>query len=336
MSKIAIKFVKGGSNFCAETEFDNLNVNDCLVVESDRGLELAYISSLEFNGECEECYKVIRLANDSDVKKMDNLKKNIPHVMDITNKLIEKYSLEMKLVDVNYTLDGSKVIISYICEDRVDFRELVKDLAYELKLRIELRQIGVRDQAKILGGIGLCGKECCCKQYLNDFDKVSVKMAKVQGLSLNPTKISGLCGRLMCCLAYENETYAEIATKMPKLNTKVKTKDGTGVVVYNNILKQLVSVKIDNNGDIKINDYELSEIEKIIVDNNSTQKTAKVEKTEKIDNVGKKEFIDKSQEDKVIEQSIDNKQQEKKFDGKKNFHKRKKKFNNGKKNTAKD
>jgi len=258
MAKIGIKFVKGGSVYNSDSNGVEVNLNDCVVVESVRGLELGYVCSNVDDG---EEVKFIRIATSDDLAKMEKLKKNIPNVLNITNKLIEKYNLDMKLVGATYTLDGSKVIISYICEDRVDFRELVKDLAYELKLRIELKQIGVRDQAKSLGGIGLCGKECCCKQYLNDFDKVSVKMAKVQGLSLNPTKISGLCGRLMCCLAYENENYVEMSSKMPKINSKVKTKDGVGSVVYNNLFKQLVSVKIDNNGDIKINEYELSEIE---------------------------------------------------------------------------
>ena len=280
MAKIGIKFVKGGSVYNAENKGIELKNNDCVVVESTRGVELAYVC--ESVKEAEEV-KLIRLATVDDLAKMEKLKKNIPNVISITNKLINKYNLEMKLVDVTYTLDGSKVIISYICEDRVDFRELVKDLAYELKLRIELKQIGVRDQAKTLGGIGLCGKECCCKQYLNDFDKVSVKMAKVQGLSLNPTKISGLCGRLMCCLAYENENYVEMSSKMPKLNSKVKTKDGVGTVVYNNLFKQLVSVKIDNNGDIKINEYELTDIEpyKEIIQEDKDQKTNQKKKYNK-------------------------------------------------------
>ena len=129
-----------------------------------------------------------------------------------------------------------------------------------LKQRIELRQIGIRDQAKIVGGIGSCGKEVCCRQFLNDFDKVSIKMAKTQGLSLNPTKISGVCGRLMCCLAYENEYYSEINKIMPKLNSRVKTKDGEGTVIYNNLLKQKVTVKFVNDKDTKINEYALSEI----------------------------------------------------------------------------
>jgi cell fate regulator YaaT (PSP1 superfamily) len=209
----------------------------------------------------DEIKEIVRVATEKDLNLAKEHEKEYPRIIKTTNDLISKYNLDMKLVDVALTIDGSKVIINYVCEDRVDFRELVKDLASQLKLRIELRQIGIRDQAKIVGGIGFCGKECCCKKYLNDFDKVSIKMAKAQGLSLNPTKISGICGRLMCCLSYENEFYSEISAKMPKINGRVKTKDGIGVAIYNNLLKQKVTVKIDNNGDIKVAEYDLKDIE---------------------------------------------------------------------------
>lgn len=259
MSKIGVKFVDGGKVFSVDTTL-TLEENQKVVVESVRGLEIATTcKAVNDDGES-EVKNILRLATDDDLKKAEELKKQVPKITKITNELIAKYKLDMKLVDVTFTLDGTKVIINYVCEDRVDFRELVKDLASQLKLRIELRQIGIRDQAKILGGIGLCGKECCCKRYLNDFDKVSIKMAKTQGLSLNPTKISGICGRLMCCLAYENDFYSEIATKMPKLNSKVSTKDGIGTVVYNNLLKQMVTVRIENENEIKVCEYPLSEI----------------------------------------------------------------------------
>lgn len=339
MANIGVKFVKGGKVYSLESN-DELNINDCVVVESERGVELAYVSALPSEVSDDEKLIYVRKATNEDIQKKEKLDKNIPNVVNIANKLIDKYKLEMKLVDVSYTLDGSKVIISYICEDRVDFRELVKDLAYELKLRIELKQIGVRDQAKTLGGIGLCGKECCCKQYLNDFDKVSVKMAKVQGLSLNPAKISGLCGRLMCCLAYENETYAEIVSKMPKMNSRVKTPDGEGVVVYNNILKQMVSVKIENNGDYKINEYQLGDIvfgdlnkekmdtKKDQSENNKKDKEVnnltKDVKVEKIKNVQRVEKTTEFPKDEVVTKvnlKEDSKPQ----------HKNKKKFNNFKK-----
>ena len=218
MSKIGIKFVEGGKVFTLDSQCE-VKLGDRVVVESIRGLELAFVCAPSKKEESQEEIKnVLRVATQEDLEKEKENEKQYSKIIKITNELIAKYKLEMKLVSVSMTLDGTKAIINYVCEDRVDFRELVKDLASQLKLRIELRQIGIRDQAKIIGGIGFCGKECCCKKYLNDFDKVSIKMAKSQGLSLNPTKISGICGRLMCCLSYENEFYSEISAKMPKKN----------------------------------------------------------------------------------------------------------------------
>lgn len=260
MSKIGIKFVKGGKVYTFDDNNLEIKDNEKVVVETVRGIEIG-IACQYTDEPNEEIKSVIRVATPEDLEKAEELKKQAPKVKKITNELIEKYKLDMKLVDIAFTLDGSKVIINYICEDRVDFRELVKDLASQLKQRIELRQIGIRDQAKTLGGIGFCGKECCCNQYLNDFDKVSIKMAKTQGLSLNPTKISGICGRLMCCLSYENDFYSEINSQMPKVNGKVKTKDGVGTVVYNNLLKQKITVRIESENEVKVNEYDLKDIE---------------------------------------------------------------------------
>jgi cell fate regulator YaaT (PSP1 superfamily) len=235
----------------------------------------------------------------------------------------------MKLVDVTFTIDGSKVIINYVCEDRVDFRELVKDLASQLKLRIELRQIGIRDQAKIVGGIGFCGKECCCKKYLNDFDKVSIKMAKTQGLSLNPTKISGICGRLMCCLSYENDFYSEISAQMPKLNSRVKTKDGIGSVVYNNLLKQKVTVKVENDNEIKVMEYDLTDIEVLPkINPNQNKSTEKKTIEEKKQPVKREELSQVNSNDNKDEPKKENKTNKKNFNKFKNKNKQK---NNGNK-----
>lgn len=316
MSKIGIKFMQGGKVFAAEDTI-GLEFGDKVVVESVRGLEIGEVCKFTDNSSDEEIKSVVRVATDEDLKKKAELEKNEEKVLSTTNTLIKKYKLEMKLVDASFTLDGSKVIINYICEDRVDFRELVKDLASQLKLRIELRQIGIRDQAKIIGGIGFCGKECCCKKYLNDFDKVSIKMAKTQGLSLNPTKISGICGRLMCCLSYENDFYSEIATKMPKLNARVKTKDGIGSVIYNNLLKQKVTVKLESDNDIKISEYSVEEIEVL----------PKINPNEK-----PKETTKKVVEKETKPEKVEDKQEDKK-DNQKKFNKFKKKNNhNGSKN----
>ena len=301
MSKIGIKFVEGGKIYNAEVQDDKYKNGDRVVVESVRGLEIAYVCPPTSGEDKEEIVAVLRLVTAEDEKKYEDLKKQENKVVDLTNELINKYNLQMKLVDANYTLDGSKVVINYVCEDRVDFRELVKDLASQLKVRIELRQIGIRDQAKKIGGIGFCGKECCCKKYLNDFDKVSIKMAKTQGLSLNPTKISGICGRLMCCLSYENEFYAEASSKMPKLNSRVKTPDGVGSVMYNNILKQLVTVKIENDNDTKINEYTLDQIVIVPKDNMPIKKDNKMAKEENIDNNSKAAKIKKIDESKKVE-----------------------------------
>ena len=178
----------------------------------------------------------------------------------------------MKIVGAEYTFDGSKIIIDFTAEERVDFRDLLKVLASELKTRIELRQIGQRDEVKIKGGIGPCGEICCCSRFLNDFEHVTVKMAKNQGLSLSPTKISGLCGRLMCCLGYENSTYEEILSRLPKLNSQVEVKSGKGTVVYLDILRERVSVKLPQGEDsFIVEDYDATEV-KVFQDKNHENK----------------------------------------------------------------
>ncbi len=314
MSKVGIKFAEGGRVFGVETDLEIENGTK-VVVETIRGIELALVCPMGKKDEPQEEVKsVIRVATEQDLKTAKEQEKQFPKITKITNDLIEKYKLDMKLVDVSLTLDGTKVVINYVCEDRVDFRDLVKDLASQLKLRIELRQIGIRDQAKIIGGIGFCGKECCCKKYLNDFDKVSIKMAKAQGLSLNPTKISGICGRLMCCLAYENEFYADISAKMPKLNSRVKTKDGIGIAVYNNLLKQKVTVKIDAGNEIKVAEYDLGEIE--VLPKIQPEPVKKEQKP-----------VSKPAEEKQVE----DKQNNNNNNNKNNFKKKKKKHNNNKK-----
>ncbi len=260
---IAVRFKKAGKIYAIDSKNNAVVVGDKVVCETQRGLEMAEVvatDELRTKIDHDQSTRFMRTASADDIAKYENNLKNKKNVLDTTNRLVEKYKLDMRLVDVDFTLDNSKAIISFTCEDRVDFRELVKELASALKRRIELRQIGIRDQAKIVGGLGSCGKETCCKQYLNDFDKVSIKMAKNQNLSLNPTKISGICGRLMCCLAYENDYYTEVNKRMPKYNSFVQTKDGEGQVIYNNLVKQTVTVKFVNDADIKTADYTLDEI----------------------------------------------------------------------------
>ena len=221
-----------------------------VIVETARGHEYAKIVIPV--GEVEEdrivppLKPVIRIATARDLETVKKNEERKPDALKVTEELIEKHKLEMKLIDCEFAFDGSKVIFYYSAPSRVDFRELVKDLSSQFKMRIELRQIGIRDEIKMIGGIGACGRECCCSACLPDFKKVTIKMAKTQNLSLNPAKISGLCGRLMCCLAYENDYYADAGKKMPKIGSEVGTPDGKGTVVNVNMLKMEVRVKIED------------------------------------------------------------------------------------------
>lgn len=239
----------------------NLKLGDYVVVDTARGLELGKVATPikeeEVKEEDEPLKKVIRLATEEDIKAKGNnvleAKKDKTRIIEIVND----FKLDMKIVSVELTLDKSKMLINFTSENRVDFRELVKTLASEFKTRIELRQIGPRDEVKILGGLGPCGRPCCCTKNTGDFEHVSIKMAKNQGLSLNPSNISGLCGRLMCCLSYENKHYAEALKLMPKVGSEVKTPDGVGTVLYNNLLKRTVEVKFEDDK----KEYAVSELE---------------------------------------------------------------------------
>lgn len=221
-----------------------------VIVETSRGHEFAKIviplSEVEEDRIVPPLKPVIRIASARDIETVKKNEERKPDALKVTQELIEKHKLDMKLIDCEFAFDGSKAIFYYSAPNRVDFRELVKDLSSYFKMRIELRQIGIRDEIKMIGGIGACGRECCCSACLPDFKKVTIKMAKNQNLSLNPAKISGLCGRLMCCLAYENDYYADASKKMPKIGTEVGTPDGKGTVVNINMLKMEVRVKIED------------------------------------------------------------------------------------------
>ncbi len=259
--KISVKFKIGSKAYSFLAEDISLNVGDNVVVETILGQAYGKVDKIEeYNPakENRELKKVIRKATKEDNFQYEKMNEKERVAIQETKNLATKLKLDMNVVNADYSLDGSKVIIDFIAEDRVDFRDLVKELATKLKSRIELRQIGIRDQAKMVGGIGICGRVCCCAAHLKDFEKVSIKMAKSQGLALNPTKISGSCGRLMCCLAYEDNYYSEVYPKIPKLNKEIKTPDGVGVVIYTNALKQTVTVKITSkDGSSTIKDYTL-------------------------------------------------------------------------------
>ena len=268
---VGIKFKEAGKVYSFSPNGLKLAVGDRVVVDTSNGASFGIVETAEtmvdeksITGELKN---VLRIATKEDILQNEKNLKREKEAMEVTQKEIDDLKLDMKLVSADFNFDGSKVVINFLSDNRVDFRELVKNLASKIKARIELRQIGIRDQAKLVGGIGMCGRACCCASFLNDFEKVSIKMAKTQGLSLNPTKISGLCGRLLCCLDYENEYYAEVNKIMPKLNSEVKTPEGVGVVQYTNALKQIASFKISSSdGSYTIKDFTFKELKPLKTD----------------------------------------------------------------------
>lgn len=262
MVKVAgVRFKSAGKVYFFDPGEFEVEINDPVIVETARGLEFGTvtmgITDIKEGDVVQPLKKIVRMATDEDIRRHDENEKKKAKAMAQCQEKVDKHGLEMKLIDVEYTFDNNKIIFYFTADGRVDFRELVKDLASVFKMRIELRQIGVRDEAKMLGGIGSCGRSLCCNSWLADFEPVSIKMAKVQNLSLNPTKISGICGRLMCCLKYENDVYMELRKGLPDNGEKVKTKDGMGKVVDTNILESKVRVRLytgekDDNGEDKL------------------------------------------------------------------------------------
>ena len=263
---VGIKFKNGGKlYYFSPKDGDVYTRNMPVVVETSRGLEFAWVAYPEKEVEDDEVVQplkpVIRIATEKDKEFFAACEEKKPQAMQICREKIQKHGLEMKLVDCEYAFDGSKITFFFTSANRVDFRELVKDLASTFHNRIELRQVGTRDETKYLGGLAPCGRICCCAGNMPEFKKVSVKMAKTQGLSLNPGKISGLCGRLMCCLSYENDYYAEAFKKMPKIGAEVGSPDGKAIVASVNMLKMEVKVKIDDkNGGWIYKDFPVDQI----------------------------------------------------------------------------
>ena len=263
---VGIKFKTGGKLYYFSPKAgDKYERNMPVVVETSRGLEFAWVAYPEKLVPDDEVVQplkpIIRIATDKDKEFYAACEAKRPQAMQICKEKIAARDLDMKLVDCEYAFDGSKIVFYFTSANRVDFRELVKDLASAFHNRIELRQVGTRDEAKYLGGIAPCGRVCCCAGNMPEFKKVSVKMAKTQGLSLNPGKISGLCGRLMCCLSYENDYYAEVSQQMPKIGGEVGTPEGKAIVASVNMLKMIVKVKIDDkNGGWIYKDYPVDEL----------------------------------------------------------------------------
>ena len=264
---IGVQFQKNGKLYYFDPDGFEVKVGDYVIVDTSRGQDLGEVITGSRNIDETQwntpLKKVIRIATEQDIQHgIDNRAKE-KEAFSICQKKITEHKLEMKLVSVEYAFDNSKILFFFTANGRVDFRSLVKDLASIFKMRIELRQIGVRDEAKMLGGLGPCGRQICCGSFLDQFQPVSIKMAKEQNLSLNPTKISGVCGRLMCCLKYEQDHYEQTRKKMPKVGREVSTPDGTGPVTDLNIVKETVFVRLANGDSSEIREYKLEDITRL-------------------------------------------------------------------------
>lgn len=283
---VGVRFRDTGKMYYFKPDGINLNIDDFVVVETTRGVECGKVvlANRKVNDDkvVAPLKTVIRKVTDNDIKRVDENRKKEKQAFKICLERIAKHELDMKLIDVEYTFDNNKILFYFTADGRIDFRELVKDLANVFKTRIELRQIGVRDEAKMLGGLGICGKPFCCATFLDDFHPVSIKMAKEQGMSLNPTKISGSCGRLMCCLKYEQEAYLDLLKNTPKIGAIVDTVEGRGVVEDLNLLTSKLSIKLDKNPDgppivVFVRDVKLIKDGKIKLEKEEIEKLKELE-----------------------------------------------------------
>lgn len=254
---IEIKIREYGQIAYARVNMDNFKIGDYLILEQDRGLDyacvVAILDSSRSTPEAKLLKKVVRRATDKDLNQIEQNRQKAKQATNTCLSKIQEHKLPMKLVGAEYAFDTSKIIFYFTAEGRVDFRSLVKDLAKIFRVRIELKQIGVRDEAKLFGGIGPCGRKLCCATFLKNFEPVSIKMAKEEGLPLNPPKISGICGRLMCCLGYEYEIYKRLVRGLPQQGERLHTPQGKGKVISVNIFKRTVTVELEDGRQIKLN-----------------------------------------------------------------------------------
>ena len=291
---IGVRFRTAGKVYFFDPVDYDIKKGDNVIVETARGVEFGTVvgdpKEVEDDKVIQPLKPVLRIATQKDVEQEAANKEKEKEAFKICLEKIRKHELAMKLIDAEYTFDNNKVLFYFTADGRIDFRELVKDLASVFKTRIELRQIGVRDETKILGGIGICGRPLCCHTHLSEFIPVSIKMAKEQNLSLNPTKISGVCGRLMCCLKHEEETYEELNKRLPNVGDQVTTKDGQrGEVASINILRQLVKVIVENGDEKEIQEFPVEELrfkkkfkkEKIKLSAEEMKELEKLEKQDK-------------------------------------------------------
>lgn len=261
---VKVRFRSSPNSYSFSPNGLELKRGDKVIVESEKGNDIATIveekKMVDVSTLVDSLKNVVKLASEKEVQMAEENSKKAKEYFPEINTIIKQSGLEMKLISVEANYDLSRITVNFTAEDRVDFRQLAKSLAEKYKKRIELRQIGPRDAVRELGGIGICGKECCCKQGYGQSDHISIKMAKNQNLSLNPNAISGLCGKLLCCLAYENEVYVEALKQMPKINSFVSTPDGKGKVVYNDLFKKIVTVKFEKENFEETKEYELDKI----------------------------------------------------------------------------
>lgn len=266
---IGVRFKRLGKIYFFDPKWLEVKKGENVIVETSQGEEIAEVvvpnRMIEEEKIVTPLKKVLRLASQRDLKHAEECRKKEKEAFDLCNKKIKEQNLEMTLTDVEYKFDNSKILFYFTADGRIDFRDLVKELAAVYKTRIELRQIGVRDEVKRIGGNGVCGRELCCCSFLSDFETVSIKMAKEQNISLNPSKISGNCGRLMCCLKYEQDVYEEKLKKLPNVGAIVKTPDGQGEVDGVEILNEIVKVKTKDGEIFKIKKYDVKDI-KVIKD----------------------------------------------------------------------
>ncbi len=283
---VGVNFREAGKIYYFAPEKYKLERGDKIIVETSRGLEMGTVKlgnkQIEESEIVSPLKPVTRIATSDDLLKDEANKKAEIEAGEICKKKIASHGLLMDLVGVEYTFDRSKLIFYFTCESRVDFRELVKDLATTFKTRIELRQIGIRDEAKMMGGLGVCGRKFCCAGFLQDFVQVSIKMAKEQNFSLNSAKVSGACGRLMCCLRYEHETYEDAIRNTPPVGSQVSTKEGAGVIIETRPLREEVKVKLNDNEKDQGKFYKISEIKVLSRPERKKGKSGECDKDEDI------------------------------------------------------
>ena len=295
---VGIRIKKPGKVYYFDPGKWKLNVGDYVIVETALGEEYAevVIPNKEVSEEkiVAPLKPIIRKATEKDRKHYEDNKKKEKEAFGIAIKNIKKHKLDMNLIDVEYKFDNSKLLFYFTADGRIDFRDLVKDLAAIFKTRIELRQIGIRDEIKRIGGNGICGRELCCCSHLSNFETVSIKMAKEQNLSLTPSKISGACGRLMCCLKYEQEVYEEKLSRLPKVGAIVKTEEGEGVVEGVETLKELVKVKIEDKDNVKIKKFNAKDIVIIkdveVEDEDNNIEDSELKELEKLEELDKEDM----------------------------------------------